>query len=270
MNANLPLPTLFVSHGAPTFATHPGMAGKLLREHASTIAKPAAILVLSPHWMTRELRITANPNPPTIHDFGGFPAPLYQLQYPAPGAPELARLIAEDLSAKGYAIQLDPTRGLDHGAWVPLLHLWPTADVPVIQISLPDYFDAKQAFDLGVAVSQWRNKGVWIIGSGDLTHNLYELQPMENAPAAAYATEFVTWIWDALQAKDASRIRTALEQAPHAQRAHPTAEHYLPLPFALGAASELSTPRFLDGGFIHGVISMQSIVFETTQVAQSK
>ncbi len=126
------MPSLFISHGAPTFAIEPGLAGAQLRALGQAIGKPRAIVVVSPHWMTRGVEITATERPETVHDFGGFPRALYALQYPAPGSPELAAKVQQQLQSQGIPARLDVRRGLDHGAWVPLLHLYPDADVPVI------------------------------------------------------------------------------------------------------------------------------------------
>jgi 4,5-DOPA dioxygenase extradiol len=136
------LPSLFVSHGAPTFAIEPGLAGAQLRELGGALGKPRAILVVSPHWMTRAVEITAAARPATVHDFGGFPRELYAIRYPAPGSPEQAARTQQLLQSAGIAASLDPRRGLDHGAWVPLLHLYSDADVPVVQVSMPFDTDA--------------------------------------------------------------------------------------------------------------------------------
>ena len=257
-----PLPSLFVSHGAPTFGIEPGLAGAQLGVLSRLLGKPRAIVVVSPHWMTQVVEITATERPQTIHDFGGFPRALYDLQYPAPGAPSLALQIQRLLSASGIPAGLDDRRGLDHGAWVPLLHLYPNADIPSLQVSLPFDTDAQGAFALGQALAPLSHEGVLIIGSGSLTHNLYEFRmSVSEGDAAAYAEEFSAWIRQAVQAGDMTRLRKALEIAPHASRAHPTPEHFLPLLVAAGAA-EVSTPAtVLNGGIRHGVLAMESYVF---------
>jgi 4,5-DOPA dioxygenase extradiol len=253
------MPVLFVSHGAPTFAIEPGLAGAQLRALGKAIGKPRAILIVSPHWMTRGVEITAAARPGTIHDFGGFPRALYAIQYPAPGAPELASRAQEVLSSRGIAASLDLQRGLDHGAWVPLLHLYPDADVPVIQVSLPVDTDERKAVALGRALAPLAAEGVLIIGSGSLTHNLYEFR-MGDVEEAAYASEFSGWIREAVEAGDLDRLTHALERAPHAKRAHPTVEHFLPLLVAAGAAPAAAPATVLDGGIRHGVLAMESYV----------
>lgn len=255
------MPSLFVSHGSPMFALEPGLAGAQLRALGQALGKPRAIVVVSPHWMTPGVEITATDRPETVHDFGGFPRPLYALQYPAPGSPELAVRVQQQLQSQGLAAGLDARRGLDHGAWVPLLHLYPDADVPVIQVSLPFDTEEAKAFALGQALAPLAQEGVLVIGSGSLTHNLYEFRSGQ-AQVASYAQEFSAWVRQAVQDGDTARLLQTLRTAPHAARAHPTTEHFLPLLVAAGAAS--GAPRaatVLDGGIRHGVLAMESYVF---------
>ena len=253
-------PTLFVSHGAPTWAVEPGIAGSLLRQVGEALPRPTAVLVVSPHWMTHGVAVCTAAQPRTIHDFGGFPEALYRLQYPAPGHPQLARVAADTLSAAGLPASLDERRGLDHGAWVPLLHLYPAADVPVFQVSMPATLDAPSAWRMGEALAPLSEQGVLVVGSGSLTHNLYELQPGATRDAP-YAVEFVDWVRDAVRSRDHDRLRETLERAPHAARAHPTPEHFLPLLVAAAAAGRDAPVRVLDGGMTYGVISMESYLF---------
>jgi 4,5-DOPA dioxygenase extradiol len=254
------LPSLFVSHGAPTFALEPGRAGEQLAALGRALPKPSAVLVVSPHWMTRGVQVSAAAQPPTVHDFGGFPRALYALRYPAPGAPQLAARVQSVLEAGGIAATLDATRGFDHGAWVPLMHLYPDADVPVIQVSLPVDADERGAFELGQALAPLAREGVLIVGSGSLTHNLHEFR-MAESQEAAYVREFAGWVRRAVQEGDMERLVHALEQAPHARRAHPTSEHFLPLLVAAGAAARSTPATVFDGGVRHGVLAMESYVF---------
>lgn len=254
------LPSLFVSHGAPTFAIEPGLAGAQLRALGAALPRPNAILVVSPHWMTRGVQITAAERPETVHDFRGFPRALYAIEYPAPGSPDLAARGRQVLHAAGIAATLDERRGLDHGAWVPLLHLYPDADIPVVQLSIPFDTDAAKALALGRALAPLAAEGVLIIGSGSLTHNLYEFR-MGDATEAAYAREFSHWIRQAVVDGETEQLVHALERAPHAERAHPTTEHFLPLLVAAGAAGDATPATVLDGGIRHGVLAMESYVF---------
>ena len=230
------------------------------RTRPRIMGMPRAIVVVSPHWMTRGVEITATDRPDTVHDFGGFPRALYSLRYPAPGAPELAARIQRLLEVQGLPARLDTQRGLDHGAWVPLMHLYPEADVSVLQVSLPFDADEARAFALGRALAPLAQEGVLVVGSGSLTHNLYEFR-VGQVEAAAYAQEFSAWVRQAVEAGDTARLLTTLASAPHAGRAHPTTEHFLPLLVAAGAASTPSPATVLDGGIRHGVLAMESYLF---------
>jgi 4,5-DOPA dioxygenase extradiol len=260
------LPTLFVSHGAPTWALEPGVAGRLLADVGETLPRPEAVLVVSPHWTTRDVVVSSAQTPRTIHDFGGFPEALYRIQYPAPGHPRLAKIAADALGASGFAVTLDEQRGLDHGAWVPLRHQYPAADVPAFQVSMPAGLDAASAWRLGEALAPLSQKGVLIVGSGSLTHNLHEFV-MGTTQAAPYAVEFVAWMRDAVLGRDDERLKRALAIAPHASRAHPTPEHFLPLLVAAGAADRRAPVRVLEGGMTYGVISMESYLFGDDRTA---
>ena len=254
------MPSIFVSHGAPTFALEPGAAGATLAALGRTLPRPRAIVVVSPHWMTRGLAVTAAALPATIHDFGGFPRALYALRYAAPGDPALARDIAGRLSADGEQAMLDGTRGLDHGAWVPLMHLYPAADIPVLQVSLPVACDAAGAWRLGERLAPLADEGVLLVGSGSLTHNLYDIRFGDTA-VEPYAREFAHWVRAAALAGDADAVRATLERAPPAARAHPTSEHVLPLLVAAGAAPAGAAVQLIDGGIEHAVLSMDGFVF---------
>jgi len=255
------LPSLFVSHGAPTFALEPGDAGRQLHEFAVGLPTPRAILVASPHWISPVLSLTAAAHPETIHDFGGFPEALYELRYPAPGGPQWAARAIELLNAAGFAAREEPSRGLDHGAWVPLMHLFPDATIPVVQISLRPREPARYFFDLGRALEPLRREGVLIVGSGSITHNLYEFRgPRETAEP--YVAAFTTWIAETLAAGDVEAVLDYRRRAPHAERAHPTDEHLMPLMFALGAAGEAATVRrFADQDVRYGMLAMDAYAF---------
>lgn len=257
-------PALFVSHGAPTFAVEPGRAGPLLRQIGERVrALPGlrAVLVVSPHWRTRGLRVGASMLPETVHDFGGFPAALYRLQYPAHGAPAVAQEVVEALGSAGLAVGSVGEQGLDHGAWVPLLHMLPAADVPVLQLSLPIEMDAASAAQLGRALAPLRERGILLLASGGLTHNLAEFRGGEGAPPAPYVGEFVQWARRAATSHDIAALVGYREQAPHAQRAHPSPDHYLPLLVAAGASTAGEAVEVIEGGVTYGVLSMEGYVF---------
>lgn len=252
-------PSLFVSHGAPTFAVEPGIAGPRLSALGRALTPPTAVLIVSPHWQTAQPRVTAADRPQIIHDFGGFGKELYEIDYPANGHPVLAERTVALLRDAGWDAQADERRGLDHGAWVPLLYLFPQADVPVIQVSMPSGLDAEASFALGRALAPLSAQGVLIVGSGSLTHNLYEFRSA--GPDAAYAAEFAAWVREAIASGDTSRLIQALDIAPHAHRAHPTAEHFLPLLVAAGAAVNSQPVTVIEGGLAHGVLAMDAFLF---------
>jgi 4,5-DOPA dioxygenase extradiol len=255
------LPSLFVSHGAPTFALEPGLAGPQLAALGRTLPRPEAVLIVSPHWMTPSPRVGLAAQPQTIHDFGGFDPALYRIDYPAPGHPRLARQAIQTLIAAGWPAQADERRGLDHGAWVPLLHLFPQADVPVFQVSLPSRLDAASAWAFGEALAPLADDGVLVVGSGSLTHNLAEFRSQHGADEP-YVAEFAAWVRTAVIAGDGERLRRTLSDAPHAARAHPSTEHFWPLVVAAGAAPAKRAWRAIDGGIAHGVLKMDAFIFD--------
>jgi len=197
--------------------------------------RPRAVVVMSPHWMARGPWVMSGAAPATWHDFGGFPAPLYQLQYGAPGAPDLAGQVATLLYAAGMPALQDANRPFDHGAWVPLMHLFPQADLPVVQVALPLGWGPREVFAMGQALAPLRRDGVLVLGTGSMTHNLGEFfgGPREPAP---YVIEFSRWVEDAISRQDRQALLDWRSRAPQAHRAHPSDDHFLPLFFALGAA----------------------------------
>lgn len=254
------LPSLFVSHGAPTFALEPGLAGPRLTALGHELPRPEAVLVVSPHWMTPAPRVSTAVQPATIHDFGGFDTALYRMSYPARGHAELAQRAVQQLRDAGWPAQPDEQRGLDHGAWVPLMHLFPAADVPVFQVSLLSRLDAPSAWAFGQALAPLADEGVLIVGSNSLTHNLYEFRS-GHGDDEAYAAEFAAWVREAVEQGDAVRLQRTLDDAPHARRAHPTPEHFWPLLVAGGAAAGGAPARVIEGGITHGVLAMDSYAF---------
>lgn len=254
------MPSLFVSHGAPTFAVEPGQAGPLLAQLGRDMRRPEAVLVLSPHWITRGVRVATTSKPETIHDFGGFPEELYRIQYPAPGSTETAMRALELLAADGWDAAPDNERGLDHGAWVPVRHLYPDADVPVFQVSMPHTLDGAGAVKLGRTLAPLADEGVLIVGSGSITHNLREIFGGTPEASPNYSHEFVTWARNAVKTHNGDALAN-WQGAPHARRAHPTAEHYLPLPFAFGASDPKAPVTVIDGGMTFGVLAMDAYLF---------
>lgn len=257
-------PVMFISHGAPTFAIEPGELGPRLRAMGEQLTNLKAVLVVSPHWQTRNVTVMTSAQPETIHDFGGFPRALYSLQYPAAGQPEVAREAARLLADAGFDVDFDGQRGLDHGAWVPLYHLLPQANVPVFQVSMPATLNTAQAVNLGRALAPLREQGVMIIGSGSMTHNLYEFRQSGTRPEA-YAQEFAAWVRAAVLANALAPLVAYRAEAPHAERAHPSEEHFLPLLVALGAQAESDALQVIEGGITHAVLSMESYAWGMPQ-----
>ena len=255
------LPTLFISHGAPTFALEPGIAGRELERLAQRLPRPRSIIIASPHWMRPGLSITGHPTPETIHDFNGFDKALYSIQYPAPGAPTVATRAAELLASAGFDPRVETTRGRDHGAWVPMLFMYPAADIPVIQISMQPNGSPQHYFNLGRSLAPLRDEGVLIIGSGSLTHNLYEFGSARGE-TQTYVTAFAEWIADTVSHGDVPALLDYRRLAPHAERAHPSDEHLMPLMFALGAAGDdASAQRLAADDVRYGMLAMDIYQF---------
>ena len=253
------LPTLFVSHGSPMLALEPGVVGDAWRAMADRLPRPRAIVVVSAHWLTTIPAVSTTAHPATIHDFYGFPEPLYGLSYEPAGAPDVAEDVARLLSEAGFKVGIDPARGLDHGAWVPLRSMYPDADVPVLQLSIQPRETPAHHLAVGRALAALPQASVLLVASGSLTHNLRELLP-EGSPVPDYAARFTEWMTDKLQAGDIDALLDYRRQAPDAQRAHPTDEHLIPLYVALGAAGAHTFERFHQG-FTHGGLAMDTYAF---------
>lgn len=253
------LPSLFISHGSPMLALQPGASGPALARLAQQLPKPRAIVLVSAHWESRDLRVSSAPQPETWHDFRGFPAELYRVQYPAPGDPQLAREIVDLLARADLPAQLDSERPMDHGAWVPLSLMYPHADIPVVQVSLPSQHGPELQSHVGQALASLREQGVLLIGSGSITHNLGELDwQAEPESSEPWAQEFRDWIVEKLAQHDHVALLDYRRQAPHAQRNHPSDEHLLPLFFAQSAGGRLTVEH---SGFTYGALGMDIYSF---------
>ena len=261
------VPALFVSHGAPLFAVEAGETGPALTRWGQALRAQfpglRGVVILSPHWMSRGVRVMTGAQPATWHDFGGFPPALYALQYPAPGAPALAQEVLALLQAAGVAAQGDAERPFDHGAWVPLMHLFPQADLPVVQVSLPVGAGPADVYALGAALRSLRHQGVLVVGSGSMTHNLAEFFGGAREPAP-YVIEFSRWIEAALQRRDLPALLAYREKAPHAERAHPTDDHFLPLFFTLGAAGDDLHADYLSREVMYSMLAMDAFALQAT------
>ncbi|MDQ5905441.1 MAG: dioxygenase extradiol [Pseudomonadota bacterium] len=231
------LPVLFVPHGSPNFALHPGAAGAAIARFAKSLPRPQAIVIVSAHWSTDVATVGLAEAPQTIHDFGGFPDALRSISYPARGNRALGETIAAKLQVSGFATRLDTRRGLDHGAWIPLRQMYPNADVPVVTLSLQPHRGTEHHLRLGAALADLPAAGVLIVASGNLTHNLADFQTAAaDTPSPAYVRRFADWIGKQLERGSSEALLRYRSLAPDATRAHPSEEHLLPLLVALGAA----------------------------------
>lgn len=251
------LPSLFLAHGSPTLLEDAPWAAEL-QGWAQALPRPKAVLMLSAHWVGPPILIGATQPVPLVYDFYGFPPEYYAVKYPAPGAPEVAARVRELLAPLG-SVQDQPTRGLDHGAYVPLLCMYPAANIPVLQVSLPA-LAAQQVFALGQALAPLRDEGVLIVGSGFITHNMRSIDPRPNAPIPSWASEFDAFIADALQRKDTDALLDYQAKGPGVQQALPTVEHFVPLLAAWGAAGGAPpSVTFPIGGFTYGSFTKRSV-----------
>lgn len=252
------MPVIFAAHGAPILLDDDAWMRELA-SWARALPKPTSILMVSAHWEQRPTTLGAVRTVPLVYDFYGFPERYYQTKYPAPGAPELAARVRELLRQKGLGVTDDPARGLDHGAYVPLVAMYPAAAVPVLQVSLPA-LDAEVLFTLGRALAPLRDEGVLVFGSGFLTHNMrYAFQ--RGTPA--WAREFDSWVGEALARHDFDALQNFQERAPAARMALPTWEHYAPVLVAAGAVAE-DRPQAtfpIMGWWMDGAFTKRSVQF---------
>jgi 4,5-DOPA dioxygenase extradiol len=252
--------SVFLAHGSPLSALGGDAHAAALRSFGEAHRDLRAILVVSAHWQTTgPLRISAWEHAPLIYDFGGFPEELYRIQYPAPGDPALAAQIAEQLRAAGHDVKLEPARGLDHGAWVPLLLAWPEARIPVIQLSLPAAPPA-HLLRLGEALRPLRRDGILVVGSGVIVHNLRRIDIRnKEAPPETWAAEFDEWVARQIESGSPAELLDYRSRGPNAALAVPTPEHFDPIFVTLGAASPGEHFDTLFEGFQYGTLSMRSV-----------
>ena len=252
------IPPVFISHGSPMLLLDPGRAGPAWQALAQDLPRPRAILVVSAHWTTAKPAVSAALQPETIHDFYGFPQALYELDYRPPGAPELAAEVAELVPG----IEVDRQRGLDHGAWSPLRVMYPAADIPVIQLAVMPQASAESHYRLGQMLQPLARRGVLILASGGLTHNLRDIVgDAADGEALPYVGEFRDWFVKALEQGKLPALLDYRRQAPHAARAHPSAEHLLPLYVALGAAGENAAVHTVYSDYQLGALALDAFVF---------
>lgn len=262
---NRVLPVLYVSHGSPMVAIEPGLAGEQMQkigEYLQTLPIQG-ILMVSAHWLSQYgIGITASEQPKTIYDFYGFPDALYELKYPAQGSLEMAELIQKTLAESECNVELDRQQGLDHGVWIPLRYLFPQANIPVIQVSIPWPMTPNDAEKFGQALQPLRRQGVLIVTSGSQTHNLRDVA--YGQPAHAYIEPFVSWMRNAMVRRDLEALKNYRTLAPNAIRAHPTEEHFMPMLIALAASENGNSVSLYDGGVAYSALSMDAYLFECT------
>ena len=252
------MPAIFAAHGAPVLLDDAQWMGELAT-WAKAIPRPTSILMISAHWEERPTTLGATRTAPLIHDFYGFPERYYQTEYPAPGAPHLALRLRELLRQGNVGIAEDPARGLDHGAYVPLVAMYPKADVPVLQISMPG-LNPQELFRPGGLLAPLREEGVLIFGSGFLTHNMrYAFRP----GTPDWAREFDHWAEDAIVRLDVDALLDFEQRAPAARTALPTWEHYAPLLLTAGAAADERPPATfpITGWWMDGAFTKRSVQF---------
>ncbi len=254
------MPVLFVGHGSPMNAIEENRWSRGFRDLAALLPRPKAVLAISAHWYVAGTFTTGNVRPGTLHDFGGFPEPLHRIRYPAPGSPELARRAVKRIGEGRASVRDD--WGLDHGTWSVLLHVWPEADVPVVQLSIDGRLSPPEHLAIGRALAPLRDEGVLLLGSGNVTHNLghaFTAWRTGDSATPAWASDFDERVARAFEAHDDGILLRALE-TDEGRSAHPTPDHYLPLLYVAGAARPEDAVRFPVTGFDMGSLSMRSIL----------
>jgi 4,5-DOPA dioxygenase extradiol len=254
------MPALFMAHGYPLWSRDEARIADF-RGWAANLPRPRSVLMLSAHWESAPATLGATRTVPLVYDFYGFPAELYQNKYPAPGAPELANRVEGLLAQAGLPSQRDEERGLDHGAYVPLQMMYPAADVPILQVSLPT-LEPGPLLALGRALRPLRDEGVLIVGSGFLTHNLRRFDPRPGAPLQPWAQEFDAWSAEVIERRDVDRLLQYRSLAPAVAQALPTHEHFVPVVVALGASVDAAEPvSFPITGWEAGSLTRRCVQF---------
>ena len=249
------MPVLFVGHGSPMNIIQNNAYTQSLQKLGTTLPKPDAILVISAHWLTRGTFVCDASQPQQIYDFYGFPEALYNIKYRPPGSPSIAHVIAKELTT--HNIQLDHTWGLDHASWAVLKHLYPAADIPVLEMSLDVTKNEEDHYMLGKRLAFLRNKNILIIGSGNIVHNLREVNFNENADPFPWATEFDEYVKNSLLQKDHSRLTRKSDWGTSGKLSVPTNDHYLPMLYSIALQEENDNVRFFHVSIQNASVSMR-------------
>ena len=259
------LPAIFFGHGSPLIALEDNATTRAWRTIAESFAPPRAILCISAHWLTRGVQVTAQSQPPTIHDFGAFPQALFDILYPAPGSEDLCRRVAE--LAAPEPVRGSHDWGLDHGCWTVLMKAWPQAQVPVVQLSLDVTRSAQAHYELGRRLRPLRDEGVLILGSGNIVHNLGRLDRRPEAPPEAFAETFGRRIREAVAADDPETVINFAKLGPEAALSAPTPDHFWPLLYVLGARHPDDAPAFEPSYVQYGSVDMTTIILNAADAA---
>ena len=256
------MPAIFVGHGNPMYAIEPNRYADAWRALGETIGKPKAVLAVSAHWYVDKTAVTANEKPRTIHDFGGFPRALYEVEYPAPGDPALASRVAE-LLAPATPVELDHRWGLDHGTWAVLRHVFPDADVPVVQLSIDETKTPREHYELARRLNALRDEGVLVFASGNVVHNLEVFAYHGPSPKPYdWAVRFERTVRERIESGDDLSLVDYERLGEDALLSAPTPDHYLPLLYALAAHRPDDRVSFPTAGIEGGSVSMLSIAFD--------
>ncbi|KDP24224.1 hypothetical protein JCGZ_25881 [Jatropha curcas] len=260
--------TFYLSHGSPMMSIDESIQARHFFQswrHETYKDRPKAILMVSGHWDTREPAVNVVDRNNTIYDFYNFPDAMYKLKYPAPGAPELGKRVKELLLASGFKhVHEDKKRGLDHGAWVPLMFMYPGADIPICQLSIQSGQDGTYHYNMGRALAPLKEEGILIIGSGATTHNLRDIYP-NGAPTPPWALQFDAWLKDALLQGRYEDVNHFYARAPQAKKAHPHPDHFYPLHVAMGAAGENAKAKLVHHSWSNGSLSYASYQFTAAE-----
>ncbi|HNX22646.1 MAG TPA: 4,5-DOPA dioxygenase extradiol [Spirochaetota bacterium] len=255
---NLTMPVLFIGHGSPMNAIHNNDYTADIKKLSVRLPEPAAVLVISAHWLTRGTRITSGDKPDQIYDFYGFPDELYTIKYQPPGSPEIAAMVSE--SVKGAAITPDEDRGIDHAAWAVLRHIFPDENIPVLELSLDMNVHPADHYKIGKALSGLRDKGILIMGSGNIVHNLSVMDYYEGVEPQDWAVEFDKRAGKCLLEDNHTELIEYEKWGKIAKYAVPTDEHYIPMLYAAALKKEGERLEFIHESIHHGTISMRSFI----------